>query len=290
MRRVGPVVVLGGTGYVGTALRHELESQNISYHSITRQDCDCFESKSLTRILKDISPCFLINAAGFTGQPNVDACETQMRECLRLNAVLPAVIRSVCKDLEISWGHVSSGCIYTGRRKDGSGFTEEDEPNFTFTQDNCSFYSGTKALGEEALRNASCYIWRLRLPISNTPEPRNYLTKVISYDRLLNVCNSLSHLGEFSAACVACFTRKLPYGIYNLTNGGSIETREIVELLREAGVMKKPVSFFASEEEFMLAAAIAPRSSCVLDNRKAISAGLQLSEVRDAIRFAVKCW
>ncbi len=46
-----------------------------------------------------------------------------------------------------------------------SGFTEEDEPNFTFRRPPCSFYSGTKALGEEAIRGVGQnYIWRLRIP------------------------------------------------------------------------------------------------------------------------------
>jgi len=51
------------------------------------------------------------------------------------------------------------GCIFTGAHPDGSGFSEEDAPNFDFRHNNCSFYSGSKALGEEILRGAeSCYI------------------------------------------------------------------------------------------------------------------------------------
>jgi dTDP-4-dehydrorhamnose reductase len=84
--------------------------------------------------------------------PNVDACESAKYESLHGNAVLPGIIREVCEDLKIPWGHVSSGCIYSGRRADGEGWTEDDEPNFSFRSPPCSFYSGTKALGEEVLR------------------------------------------------------------------------------------------------------------------------------------------
>ena len=41
---------------------------------------------------------------------------------LQGNAVLPGIIREVCEDLKIPWGHVSSGCIYSGEdrmEKDG---------------------------------------------------------------------------------------------------------------------------------------------------------------------------
>jgi hypothetical protein len=86
----------------------------------------------------------------------------------------------------VPWGHVSSGCIYTGSRPDGRGFTETDTPNFTFRTNNCSFYSGTKALGEEVLAGKpNVYIWRLRIPFDHVDNPRNFLTKLIRYQRLL---------------------------------------------------------------------------------------------------------
>ena len=65
-------------------------------------------------------------------KPNVDACEVHKAECLAGNAVLPGTIAQACEAANVPWGHVSSGCIYTGSRPDGSGFTEEDAPNFSF--------------------------------------------------------------------------------------------------------------------------------------------------------------
>ncbi len=55
----------------------------------------------------------------------------------------------------------------TGSRPDGSGFTEEDAPNFTFRQNNCSFYSRTKALGEEVLTSYQRLIWRVWIFFTN---------------------------------------------------------------------------------------------------------------------------
>jgi hypothetical protein len=59
-------------------------------------------------------PEFLINAAGYTGKPNVDACELHKAECLLGNAVLPGIVAQACEEAGVPWGHVSSGCIYTG--------------------------------------------------------------------------------------------------------------------------------------------------------------------------------
>ena len=73
--------------------------------------------KLLTEFITQNHIAFVINAAGYTGKPNVDACEVAKAECLSGNAVLPGLIREVCEDMNIPWGHVSSGCIF--RKKKG---------------------------------------------------------------------------------------------------------------------------------------------------------------------------
>lgn len=250
-----------------------------------------YDVDTLTKHLDDLSPDFFINCAGYTGKPNVDACELHKAECLAGNAVLPGVIAKACQQLELPWGHISSGCIYTGQRTDGDGFTEDDPPNFTFRQNNCSFYSGTKALAEEILATAGqCYIWRLRIPFSEVDSSRNYLSKLMRYERLLDARNSLSYLPEFVAACLDSVEKRIPFGTYNLTNPGSVTTREVVELIRDSGVVDREFQFFRCEAEFMREAAVTPRSNCVLDCSKALAAGLRLTPVEEAIENSLVHW
>lgn len=284
-------VILGGSGYVGQAFRKHLSQHAIPFLSVSRNAVDYTSVATLTRFLQDCRPRFVINAAGYTGRPNVDACERHKTECLQGNAVLPGVVRAACETLQIPWGHVSSGCIYTGVRSDGRGFSEDDRPNFTFRQNNCSFYSGCKALGEEVLSGAdNCYIWRLRIPFNEEDGPRNYISKMMRYDRLLNATNSLSQLDEFVAACVACFTQRVPFGIYNLTNPGSITTKDVVFLIRRYGLTNRTFEFFESEAQFMQLAACTPRSNCVLDTTKAESAGLRMRPIDEALELAMQRW
>ncbi|MFW5883053.1 MAG: sugar nucleotide-binding protein, partial [Verrucomicrobiota bacterium] len=284
--------------------------------SPSRADWDYTEARALEHLLRRERPEFLINAAGYTGKPNVDACESDRAACLNGNAVLPGSIAMVCEALGIPWGHVSSGCIFSGRRADGAGFTEEDVPNFAFRTNNCSFYSGTKALGEEVLGyrevatpegakwqhsgSPSGYIWRLRIPFDEVDSPRNYLTKLLRYERLLEAENSISHLGEFVAACFACFEQQVAYGIYNVTNPGAVTTRQVVGWMREesarrqASGMDDPFArefkFFENLEDFMQKAAITPRSNCVLDTAKLTAAGIYLRPVEEAVRTALREW
>jgi len=285
------IYILGASGYIGDAFRERLLKRNCALKCIGRAELDYASPANLIAALKEDKVSFVINAAGFTGKPNVDACELHKAECLFGNAVLPGRIAEACASAGVPWGHVSSGCIFTGSRPDGSGFTEEDEPNFTFRQNNCSFYSGTKALGEEVLSSyPNVYVWRLRIPFDHEDSPRNYLTKLIRYQRLLEAKNSISHRHEFVAACLDTWQKRVPFGIYNVTNPGDVTTREVVELIRESGVCDKEFQFFANEEDFMLKAAKTPRSNCTMRSDKLASVGIHMTPVRDALHAALASW
>jgi len=285
------IYLLGGSGYVGQAYQALLAGKGIPFRNVRRADLDYTDAATLRDALRRDRPEFLINAAGYTGKPNVDACEVHKSECLDGNAVLPGTVARACAEAGVPWGHVSSGCIYNGARPDGGGFTEADTPNFTFRAGPCSFYSGTKALGEEVLADQpGVYIWRLRIPFDARDNPRNYLTKLMRYERLLEATNSISQLHEFAAATFACWEKRVPFGIYNITNPGQVTTREVVDLIRRSGVCPKEFRFFASEEEFMRIAAKTPRSNCVLDSSKLARAGIQLTEVREAVARALREW
>jgi dTDP-4-dehydrorhamnose reductase len=295
------ILVLGGKGYVATAFAEELERAGRPHRVLSRAEADYTDRAELRRVLREYKPEFLVNAAGYTGKPNVDACETDRANCLFGNGVFPGYVREVCEELKQPWGQVSSGCIYTGEKEGGAGFTEEDPPNFCFRTDNCSFYSGTKALGEEVLAGAEqCYVWRIRIPYNNEAHPRNYLQKLLSYRTLLDAKNSISHLNEAVRAALACFDREAPFGIYNVTNPGAITTRQVVGWMREESDRRKSEGlenpfdkefrFFESEEEFLRLAAATPRSNCVMDPAKLLATGIELTAAEEAVRGALRAW
>jgi dTDP-4-dehydrorhamnose reductase len=285
------IYLLGGSGYIGQAFHRYLSRQGIAHRVVRRADLDYSDPASLLAALRTDRVSFLINAAGYTGKPNVDAAEHHKAECLFGNAVLPARIAEACASAGIPWGHVSSGCIYQGSRPDGSGFTETDTPNFTFRSGPCSFYSGTKALGEEILAAyPDVYQWRIRIPFDHLDNPRNYLSKLLRYSRLLDARNSLTHLAEFVPAALAFADKRPAPGIYNFTNPGSVTTREVVALLTATIAPGRTFFFFDDEAEFMRTAASTPRSNCVLDCSKLLATGIHLAPVHDALRTALAAW
>ena len=86
------IYLLGGSGYVGRAYQEILEQKNVAFRSLSRAELNYADPATLLAALRADKPTFLINAAGYTGKPNVDACELHRHECLFGNGVLPGII------------------------------------------------------------------------------------------------------------------------------------------------------------------------------------------------------
>ena len=311
------VILLGSTGYIGQAFLQAIAKRGWAVQAPTRQQVDYTNFQALRTYLQATRPSFLINAAGFTGKPNVDACEINRADTLQGNTLFPAMVGHVCASLSIPFGHVSSGCIYSGAKiaingetrieRDLTapevrkvidknpeairGFTEEDEPNFTFRQPPCSFYSGTKAMAEEALRVLpENYIWRLRIPFDHINSPRNFLSKLQYYPKVYNNVNSLSHRGDFVRACLDTWERKAAYGIYNVTNPGFVSSAQVVTMIQRILQPARAFKFWSDDAEFYAQAAKTPRSNCVMDVTKLLKAGVKMRPVEEALDEALTTW
>lgn len=284
------IVLLGGSGYVGTAFATNLQKRGLRVCAPRHADCDISSLAQVQALFEEVRPCFVINAIGYTGRPNIDATEGQKLRCLMANTTVPATLAEVLADRQIPWGHVSSGCIYDGTRSDGTPFTEGDPPNFAFGNPAASWYSRTKAMAETFLKDSpGCLIWRLRIPFDQYDNERNYISKVMRYERLLEVSNSISHLQEFANVCVETLLRRFPAGIYNVTNPGVIKTSEVAEAVRRHGLCNKEFQYFQNESEFLTPGRV-HRASCLMSSEKLASMGLPLREVHEALEWSLSHW
>jgi dTDP-4-dehydrorhamnose reductase len=258
-------IILGKNGYIAEAIIKELKSRDLPHVAWSRSDVDYTDLKELEYNLYILGDdLHIINCAGYIGKPNVDACELAKADCIEGNVLLPLMLAQLCCGKKYQFTQISSGCIYGGYEKH---FTEEDVPNFDFQ--NGSFYSGTKALAEKVVlqNNPNSYVFRLRIPFDEYESPRNYLTKLLSYDTLLDAENSLSHRADFAKYVMELIEQKVPHGIYNVTNKGSVTTRDAVQLIKKYNLSNKDFKFFDNLESFGKEI-VAPRSNCVLDTTK----------------------
>jgi len=311
------ILLLGASGYIGEAFVRELQRRKSNFRPLSRKQVDYSRFDVLLKFLKETKPEFVVNVAGFTGKPNVDACEIARADTLAGNALLPQTIADACAACNIPWGHVSSGCVFSGAKvivngqtrteKDLTrpdlrslveqspdaihGFTETDTPNFTFRDPPCSFYSGTKALGEEAIAGiGQSYIWRLRIPFDEFDSMRNYLSKVQRYEKVYDNVNSISHRSDFARASLDLWDRRAPFGIYNVTNPGFVTTRQVVDLVEKILKPAKRFEFWQNDTEFYRRAAKTLRSNCVLDVSKLLATGVKVRPVIEAIEDSLRRW
>lgn len=211
---------------------------------------------------------WVVNCAGMTGSPNVDACELDREGTTYANAVFPILLHDACAK---NWNnpkfaHFSSGCIYQGEIH---GFY--DDPNYFG-----SIYSVTKGVADLYLKSRAL-VFRIRMPFTGVNEKKNYLSKVMKYAKSAKLIdsgrNSLTDLDE--AVTVACdLIEKGETGPINLVNEGSVTMHELVELMGLTDVQ------WFTEEEFKKAT-LASRSTCTIPAHHA------MRPVGDALRDAI---
>lgn len=280
------ILLIGSTGYIGSEFVRYLKKEGWNYKIASY--IDVFKPEFEEKLLG--IDC-IINASGYTGKPNVDKAELEKDKCIHGNILVPSKLVEWCKSKDIIYGHVSSGCIFTGRRSDGNGFDEYDEPNFSFKYNNCSFYSGTKVMGEECVRRyKKSFIWRLRIPFDEEDSPRNYISKLLTYNKLIDFENSVSHRKDYVKACVQMINERCPFGTYNVVNTGTITTKQVSEWINEYLDPNKHFEFFGSENDFYTTAAKTPRSNCVLDNKKLLGFNISMRSVEEAFIDSLKNW
>ena len=311
------ILLLGASGYIGQAFARELRLRGRCFVPLSRRAIDYTNFELLFDYLRKMKPDFVINAAGFTGRPNVDACEQAREETLAANTLLPQTISRACLMTNTPWGHVSSGAIYSGARlvengrrrietglnqpdvrrflaeqpQNVFGFTEWDEPNFSFRSTPCSFYSGSKALAEEAIRDkGQVYIWRPGYPFNRREESRNFLWRIQQYPKVHDSVTSLSHIEDFVRACLNLYERKAPCGIYNVVNPGIITTRRVTEMIQRILTPNRSFEFWKDDDEFYKFGAKTPRSNCILDITKLLATGVEMRPVEEALEDSLSNW
>jgi dTDP-4-dehydrorhamnose reductase len=312
------ILLLGASGFVGQAFSAGMRRRRWPFVPLTRRVIDYSSFDVLLDYVRRMRPEFIINAAGYSPNPNVDASDSTREGALCANALLPQTIAHVCLMTNTPWGHVSSGSIYNGAKwvtargrvriaRDLNrpeirrlfaeqperirGFTELDEPNFSFRHPPCNFYSGTKAQGEELIKRVGrCYLWRPRMLFDHRDDQRNLLSKLMHYDRVYDSINSITQLDEFVWACLELWESHAAYGIYNVVNVGAITTRRIMELIQQILKPARNLEFWNSDEEFYRCTAKAPRSNCILDPSKLLATGVTMLPVEEALRNCLEEW
>ncbi|KAJ0971448.1 hypothetical protein J5N97_019407 [Dioscorea zingiberensis] len=271
-------LIYGRTGWIGGLLGKICEKQGIQYEYGKGR----LEDRSqLILDIQNVKPTHVFNAAGVTGRPNVDWCESHKPDTIRTNVVGTLTLADVCRENGLLMMNYATGCIfeYDAEHPEGSGigFKEEDKPNFTG-----SYYSKTKAMVEELLKEFEnvCTL-RVRMPISSDlTNPRNFITKISRYNKVVNIPNSMTVLDELLPISVEMAKRNCR-GIWNFTNPGVVSHNEILEMYKKyIDPSFEWVNFTLDEQAKVI---VAPRSNNEMDASKLKNEFPELLSIKDSL-------
>lgn len=272
------ILVFGGrTGWFGQEIVKILVSMG---HEAVCANSRLENRQDILAEITSVRPDAIINAAGITGRPHIDWCEDHKQETIRANVIGALNLIDIAYMCDLHITHLGTGCVYDFDEKhpkhSGIGFTEEDEPNH-YT----SFYCATKIYLEKLILSYPNLLHlRVRMPLSHDFNPRNFIVKITSYERVINEPNSLSVLEDLLPVAVDMTLRKLK-GNYNFVNPGAITHNEILDLYKKyvdpAFVYQ---NFTIAEQGKILKAA---RSNCELDVAKLLKEYPHISHIKDAV-------
>jgi len=268
-------IVILGTGFIGSSLNTFLETSKHKITAFSQAHLNYTNSDLLTATLKRLQCNILINCSGYTGSPNVDACEKNKEKCFFYNVTLPLNLARVCEKLNIKLINVSSGCIYTGYEKQ---FTEKDTPNFGIFNSSSSFYSQTKHICELNLTDFDVLTLRVRMPFNSLAVPKNLIYKIYKYDNIIDYPNSgtnTDNFNEFVHQLVDGPAVNNIRGPLNVVNPGPVTGKRVAELLTKYGAVN-PNWKVVDVSELKI---VAQRSNCILDDSRLVAEGLGLPHI-----------
>lgn len=261
-------ILIIGNGYLGQEFNKHFSDSVMSEVMIEKED-------DVTREIEKAKCEWVFNCAGITGRPNIDWCEDNKQETFDGNVLLPLMIARACQKAGVKMMHLGSGCVYSGDNR-GRGFSEEDAPNFAG-----SFYSKTKAMSEDMLKDYDVLQLRLRMPIdSDITSERNFIAKITKYDKVIDVKNSMTIVDDLLKATEVLTSRNRK-GIYNMVNPGPMTHSEILDLYKKIVDPKFKYEIMTVDEMHKMTKA--ERSNCVLSCEK-LAGEIKLATLEERIR------
>lgn len=277
-------IMVLGNGYLGQQIAYldnmEIDNVGIPSHMNARINTEADAYKVL--LSYDEKPDVVINVIGRTGNPNVDWCEKKENRAsvYQSNTEVPYILAQVTEKLGIKMVHLSSGCIYDGDYM-GRAWRETDAPNFEG-----SFYSFSKKTAEHLLSPFGHILTlRIRMPFSGDHSPRNLISKLLKYDRIITSPNSITYIPDLIAS-LEILIEEDQYGIFNVVSPDPITHERILEIFAEEAGDKRILEskVFIRPHELVVKA---PRTNTVLDTDK-LSQVILLASVEESIREAIK--
>lgn len=287
-------ILIIGNGFVGKKMANFFTSNNYNNAEVMHMhSLKYFDQTGINIVDNKLATSnveYVINCIGYTGKPNVDACEDNKEDTWYLNVVWPTILANLCSKYGAKLINISSGCIYSGYEKE---YTEDCTPDFGLYNQESSWYSKTKHACELSFKNFdNVFNFRIRMVITgNLNEGKNYLTKILKYNNLIDYKNSktvVEDLLEFTSRFIQTDKReKLNPGNYNVVNPNPLTTKQVTDILDEFGFWNPNWKWINLDK--LYESTKCGRSNCVLSTEYTQkSTGIFIPSEEESLRKVLK--
>ena len=281
------VLLYGKHGWIGQKVYDLLIKDN---HEVIVGNIRAEDFEGLEEEIKNVQPTNIISTIGRThgtiegvNYTTIDYLEQKgkLRENIRDNLYSPTILAIISKKYGIHYAYLGTGCIFTydethPYEEESNGFTEESRPNFFG-----SSYSTVKGYTDMIMKMFDNVLnVRIRMPITDEVNSRNFITKITTYKKICSISNSMTVLPELLPIMIDMCDKKVT-GTVNLTNPGLISHNEILEMYKD--IVDKDFTWenFNIEEQKKILAS--ERSNNFLDTRR-LESLYKVKNIKDSVR------
>jgi len=278
-------LVYGSKGWIGGMVCTYLTKMGeIVVEASARADQEQHVEAEIKSTIPDRILCLIGRTHG-PGYSTIDYLEQKGKlvENIRDNLYSPLVLAILGKRYGIHVSYLGTGCIFTDRLGE-SNFTEESLPNFFG-----SGYSTVKGFTDRLMHffSDSVLTLRIRMPIVGYHHPRNFITKITSYEKVCSIPNSMTVLDDM-IPCMIRFATEKKTGAVNMTNPGTISHNEILEMYKKYVDPSFSWKNFTIEEQNQIL--LSERSNNELDTRLLQEYSPDIPSIHESIESIMKSW
>ncbi len=236
------ILVFGAQGQLGREVC-ELLKENHQIIPLTRAQVDITDLDRVLRVIEEISPQVIINAAAFT---DVDTCELQKEKAFLINAIGPRNIAIGAQKVKAKLFHISTDYVFDGQKE--GPYYECDPPS------PINVYGWSKLLGEKMVKEQTHRFFILRVSWLYSPYRKNFVKTILKLAKEKEEIRVVDDQWgtPTSARDVARQIELLmgteAYGLYHCTSQGSCSRFEFAQqIIRLSGLKTRVIPVKSSE-------------------------------------------
>ena len=271
------ILLTGGTGQLGTELRHLLDEKGVEYVSTDAKKMDITDAQATMDYITNLKPTVIYHCAAYTA---VDKAEDEGKALdEKINVDGTRNVALAAKEVGATLVYISTDYVFDGKLKDGEYAV--DAPINPLNE-----YGRTKALGEKAVQEIMDDYYIIRTSWVFGKYGHNFvftMQKLAETRDELTIVNDqfgrptwTRTLAEFMYFVI---DQNAPFGIYHLSNDNACSWYEFAkEILKDTDVKVLPVT----SEQFPQKAT-RPQYS-VMDLSKAKALGFKIPTWQEALQ------